>query len=411
MSRSGARLIASILLLGGVVGISMADPVGAATISNPVINITVTPTNPRLADALRTDVQWCVPDSAAAGDTFSIALPPELVQLPRGFDMRDPSGALVATAAIAGTPAVATFTFTDFVDTHVNVCGTAFFESRLDSSLVAGNTYTLRYVVDGGATFQPVITIRASGVANGRDSARKGAYFDDPTDECRTVMQGCLGWYIESQVGPFQSVTVTDDGLDNASFECSLLSVRLWSVDASGNLLNQFSAAASGVTVTTNCSPAGFDVTATNIPADRLLRVLIRATPNQPSPNGGALFRNVAVVTHVLSNSTADQDNVVAQRRTAQAGGDASGVLAPTTTTTTVPAVVDTTPSPTTTTIGSAALPPSPPIVPFSPPPNSALPATGSHGALLWVGLGMVLAGISLMIVSVRRREVGSEMT
>jgi len=277
--------------------------------------------------------------------------------------------------------------------------------------LIAGNTYTLRYVVDGGATFQPVITIAAGGVASGRDTARKGAFFDDPTDECRTVTQGCLGWYIETQVGPFQSVTVTDDGLVGASFECSLMSVRLWSVDAAGNLQSSFNPTAAGVTVTTNCSPTGFTVTATNIPANRLLRVLIRSTPNVPSASGGVTFRNVATVAQVFPNTTVDTDNVAAQRRTAEVGGDASGVLAPTTTTTTVPAVVDTTPAPTTTTIASAALPPLPPVVPFSPPPNSSLPATGSHGALLWVGLAMVLAGISLIIVSVRRREVGSEMT
>jgi len=408
MSRTGLKVIASALLLGGVAGVAAADRASAAVIPNPVINITVTPTNPRLADPVRTDVQWCIPDSAVAGDTFSIALPPELVQLPRGFDLRDPSGSLVATAAIAGTPAVATFTFTDFVDTHVNVCGTAFFESRLDSSLTVGNTHTLRYVVDGGAPFEPPITIRAGGATSGRDSARKGAFFNDPNDECRTVPQGCLGWYIESQLGPFQSVTVTDDGLDNALFECSLMSVRLWSVDASGNLQDQFNAAASGVNVTTTCSPTGFEVTATNIPADRLLRVLIRATPTVPAPNGGVTFRNVAIVTHVSSSTVVDTDNVTAQRRTAQAGGDASGVVPPTATTTTVPAVVDTTPASTTTTIASEAPVPTPPT-PFSPPPNSALPATGSHAGLLWASLVMVLAGISLMMVSVRRPQVRTD--
>jgi len=144
VGRIGSKLIGSLLLVAGAAGIAAANPVRAATIPNPVIDITVTPPNPRLSDPVRTNVQWCVPDSAANGDTFSIALPPELTGLPRGFDLRDPSGALVATASIAGTPGVATFTFTDFVDTHTNVCGTAFFESRLDSSLIPGNTYTLK---------------------------------------------------------------------------------------------------------------------------------------------------------------------------------------------------------------------------------------------------------------------------
>jgi LPXTG-motif cell wall-anchored protein len=157
------------------------------------------------------------------------------------------------------------------------------------------------------------------------------------------------------------------------------------------------------VTVTTTCDPNGFEVTATNIPADRLLRVIIHATPTQPSPNGGATFRNVAVVTHVFPTQVVDQDTVVAQRRTAAVGGDASGVLAPTTTTTLPP--VDTTPAPTTT-IGSAALPPTP-APPFVPPSNAPLPATGAHDVLLWVGVGMILAGVALVVVSSRRRRIG----
>jgi len=177
------------------------------------------------------------------------------------------------------------------------------------------------------------------------------------------------------------------------------MSVRLWSVDANGNLLSPSNAAAAGVTVTTTCTPAGFEGTATNIPADRLLRVLIRATPNQPAPNGGVTFRNVATVTHVSTTNAVDQDNVVGQRRTALAGGDANGVLP--TPTTTVP-TVDTTPASTTTSVATAVLPPAP--APFTPPPNAQLPATGSHGGLLWAGLVMVLTGIALMLVSVRRR-------
>jgi len=401
--RTGSKLFASCLLVGGVAGIAVGS-VDAATIPNPVLNITVTPTNPQLSDNVRTDVQWCVPDSTTAGDDFTIALAPELTGLPSGFNLLDPNGALVATASIAGAPAVATFTFTDYVDTHDNVCGTAFFESRLDSSLVPGNTYTLRYVVNGSATFEPQITIQPGGTVGGRNTAHKGSTITDPSDQCRTVTTGCIGWFVETRLGPLKSVTVTDNGLQNASFECSTISVRLWSVDASGKLQTSFSAAAAGVTTT--CTPAGFEVNATNIPADRLLRVLIRATPNQPAPNGGVTFRNTAIVTQVSSTNTVNQDNVAAQRRTATAGGDGNGVV-PTPTTT-----VDTTPASTTTTIANAVLPPAPPApaAPFTPPPNAQLPATGSHGALLWAGLVMVLAGMGLMLVSVRRREAASNV-
>ena len=404
-------LALSLIVAGAASGIVASMPVEAATIVDPVLDITVTPADPRLSDPVRTDVKWCVPDSASAGDTFSIALPPELVQLPKGFPLRDPNGFLVANATIAGNPAVATFTFTDYVDAHVNVCGTAFFESRLDSSLTPGQTYALTYVVNGVTTFEPVVTIRQGGTTSGRPSARKGAYFDDPTDECRTVATGCLGWYLETQLGPFSSITITDDGLVGATFECASMSVRLWSVDASGNLLTSFSPASAGVTVTTTCSPASFEVVATNIPANRLLRVLIRATPQALDAAGGVLFQNAALVTHVFPNLTVDQDSVAGQRRSARVGGDASGVQpVPTTTTAPPTTVAGQTPSaPTPTTSVVAALPPVPPTFPV--PPNAQLPATGSstNSSLFYAGICMLIAGASLLVAT-RRRNVRADV-
>ena len=71
-----------------------------------------------------------MPDSTTAGDTFRLALPPELMFLPNGFDVRDPDGLLVADVTLAGSPEVVTFTFTDYVNTRADVCGSAFFESR-----------------------------------------------------------------------------------------------------------------------------------------------------------------------------------------------------------------------------------------------------------------------------------------
>jgi LPXTG-motif cell wall-anchored protein len=397
-------LALSLIVAGAASSIVGSMPVEAATIPDPVTNITVTPADPRLSDSVRTDVTWCVPDATAAGDTFTIALPAQLVALPRGFPLRDPAGLLVANATIAGTPAIATFTFTDYVDTHVNVCGTAFFESRLDSSLTPGTTYTLTYVVNGVTTFEPTVTIRPGDTTTGRPTARKGGYFGDTTDECRTDATGCLGWYLESQLGPFSSITITDDGLAGATFECASLSVRIWSVDASGNLLNSFAPATVGVTVTTDCSPTSLQVVATNIPANRLLRVLIRATPQTIDPAGGVLFQNAALVTHVFPNQTVDTDNVAGQRRSARVGGDANGVQPPPPATT-VPApttVAGQTPSAPTTSV-VAALPPVPPTFPV--PPNAQLPATGSssNSSLFFAGICMLIAGASLLVAARRR--------
>lgn len=378
-----------------VVGLMTAH---AAVINDPVTSITVTPSNPRLNDPVRTDIVWCIPDSATAGDTFSVSLPPQLTQLPNGFGLRDPDGVLVANATIAGTPAVATFTFNDYVDTHNNVCGTAFFESRLDASLVPGTSYTLTYVVNGTTTFQPVITVLPAGVPAGRTTAKKGAFFSDTTDECRTVADACIAWYVESQLGPFQSVTVTDDGLADATFNCDRLTVTLWSVDASGNLAQAFSPASQGTTVQSTCTTTAFQVVATNIPSARLLRVVIRATPAQLNPLGGVTFQNSATVAHT-SNGVVDTDDVVGVRRSALVGGDASGVILPPTTTAAPPVT-----EPATTTTVVAALPPVPGAVPPSSAGGPVLPATGSNYTLVYLGIALLIGGASLMVVA-RRRE------
>lgn len=372
-------------------------PAQAAVIPNPVIAITTTPANPQLTDAIRTDVQWCVPNGTTAGDSFEIALPPELSSLPRGFDLRDPTGLVVANVTISGQPAVASFTFTNYVDTHLDVCGTAFFESHLVTTLVPGTTYVLTYVVNHVTGFTTSITPSASAAPTGRASARKNGFFTDTTDECRTTATACIGWSIESQLGPFQTVTVDDTAASGLSFECGTVSVLLWSVDANGDLLNSFDPTAAGATVAVTCTPTTLQVVGSNIPAARLMRVLVRATPQAVNAAGGVTFTNSATVTHVV-NATPVVDNVTTQRRSVMVGGNANGVLPPATTTTTT--TIAPAASATTTTVATAALPPLPPT---PPQPPGELPATGANGALLSLGIASVAAGLLLMILATRR--------
>ena len=185
------------------------------------------------------------------------------------------------------------------------------------------------------------------------------------------------------------------------------MTVLLWSVDANGNLLNSSTPAAGTVTVT--CSTTSLQVVGSNIPADRLMRVLLRATPQLLNAAGGVTFTNSATVTHAL-NQTVNVDNVAASRRSALVGGDANGNLPPATTTTTLPpdttttAVAPVAPAPgaTTTTVLTAALPPVPPTFP---PPPAQLPATGANGTLFGAGVVTFLAGTLLMLVATRRRR------
>ena len=155
--RRGLAIAAALSLLG--VGAFASRAVHAAVIEGAVTEITVTPTNPRPNDPIRTTIAWCVPDGTQEGDTFSIEMPEQLGGFPPSFPLTDPSGELVATATIGGDPVTAIFTMTDYAETHIGVCGDAFFESRLTADDVANTTQTLTYVVNGSITFERVIEI------------------------------------------------------------------------------------------------------------------------------------------------------------------------------------------------------------------------------------------------------------
>jgi LPXTG-motif cell wall-anchored protein len=152
--------------------------------------------------------------------------------------------------------------------------------------------------------------------------------------------------------------------------------------------------------VQTTCSATGFQTVVTNVPANLLVRAVIRATPNALDALGGVNYTNVATITHVTSAGASTTDNVNGQRRSSRVGGDANGVNAPTTTvattapsTTEAPAVLPPLPSSTTTTAPSFASSP-------------VLPATGSnHDTLLLVGVGLFLLGAT-MSVAARREQV-----
>ena len=388
----------------------------AQEIPDPVIDVIVTPQNPRLGERIRTDVEFCVPDSTTEGDTFSVTLPSELTFLPSGFDVRDPDGLLVADATLAGAPFVVTFTFTDYVDTRTDVCGSAFFESRFDDTLTVGEDRRLVYTVNDDV-FDFVITPRERLGTVGDDIVGKGGFFTDPTDECRTSVDSCLEWRVRSRVGPYDSVQISDAPISGITFECDQIEVTLRRVEANGELGPLVSLEAAGVTTTVQCGP-GVDVTVNDLPAGLIVRLVLRGTPDAPSPAGGVTYENSAVITHIVGDEIVDRDEVSIRHRSSLVGGEAVGVT-PATTTTTTTAPTTTTAAPTTTTIaptttttivesgaptttttiaGSGA-----PTTTVPPTVSPQLPATGSGQRLAPAAAVLLLAGVALVTVASRR--------
>src|ERR1700749_2382178 len=85
----------------GVV-VASGGSAGAASIAGAITNVTITPTNPAPHGQVTTDISWCVPNGTAAGDTFTLTLPPQLQGLPSGFQLVDgtPAHNVIANAVI-----------------------------------------------------------------------------------------------------------------------------------------------------------------------------------------------------------------------------------------------------------------------------------------------------------------------
>jgi LPXTG-motif cell wall-anchored protein len=416
----------SVGLVAAVSLFAVSNLASAAELTNVTLDVTVSPTSVDPGDTIRTDVEFCVPDSATAGDTFSLTLATQLTQLPSSITLKDPDGAVVAVATIGGTPAVATFELTSYVDQRVDVCGTAFFESRLSSSVAANTTQTLTFVLSGGATYDTDVTVGNPDIGIDRTTARKSGVFTDTGDQCRTTLDSCMSWFVESRPGPFASVTITDDGLVDASFVCSSLSVRLWTLNPDGTRAGAVLPGAVGATISTqDCTASSVDVTVLDVPDNVIVRSLVNATPSFATAGGDVSFQNVASVTHVDGNSGTTTDTVTGRFRSSAAGGEASGVVPPSTTTTTTTspattttttttaevtttstepevdqgAVTTTTMAPATTTTAAAAGAATTTLAPV-------LPATGqSSGSLVIAAFVFALAGVAMVAAS-RRRPV-----
>lgn len=293
---------------------------GAAELSGVFRVVTTTPTNPTNSDPIRTTVSWCVPNTATAGDTFTLTLPPQLVGGPSSVTLRDPAGAVVATAAISSTiPPVVTFTLTDYAQTHRNICGSAWFESGLASHVAPGSTQELVYRTSDGTTFTNVITVQPPFVVDRRGPDKWGA-FSVPADQCRTNGTDCLIWTITTPAGPFEAAVVSDTAMAGTTFDCPTLQVELYTVGADGHLVDPQPYTGS---VDIDCSPASFTVTLGPAAEGKVIQVRVKT--NVLADNaGGVTYQNTATVTLTVNGyeKTFTRNGSL---RSGSAGGEGSG--------------------------------------------------------------------------------------
>ncbi len=383
------KLLAAVCLAGTAATTLFASSAQASTVGGAVKSVTVTQMDNSTYRFLSVHMTWCVPDTSQAGDTFTLALPPQLTALTKGFAMQDPSGKTVANAKVAAD--LATFTLTDYLATHIAVCGTAYFDEAFNLNSVPANKSTTVTYRSGGTDFTTVLTPRPSGVIT-RGSALKFGAWTNPTAQDSITPVGALHWMIDTPQAPpggYSNVVFADTSGLGQAFDCPTLTLSIGTPDTLGIFSN-------GVAVPSShyvnvCSASGIKVTATAaVPRGELLHLSVLATVTDPHLNAYTDTASVGVNRGVQQTSKAQ-----AVLRTS-AGGNGAGTLRTTGVVLTPPSkVVSTPPS------GFAFTPPSP-LVPLA--------VTGTPAQLLLsLAVSLTALGVLLLVAASRMRPTPRE--
>jgi hypothetical protein len=267
--QAATRLAAAALVT--MLGLVLGPGLPAATavpITGAITSVTVTPADPLPGEDLRLDLTWAVPDSAEHGDTFTMDLPDELRRITGEFTLTDDDGTVVATAVVA--PGLVTFTLTEYVDTHDNVHGSAFFWVRLDHETAAGERVLDFGEVSTTITVQDPEGLGGSGEVVFIDrthASKRGFWWDEEANQW-DVEGDNLRYWIEAPVGPFDMVTFRDTlggGQQNICVGNRKPKVLFQKVDASGKYKDgPTDAPLADVSVT--CTDTTLLVTVKNVP-------------------------------------------------------------------------------------------------------------------------------------------------
>lgn len=319
--RTAAALAVAAFAVCWLVGGFLSPHAAAAEIDGAITNVTLTPPAAGPGDPIRVDVDWAVPDSAGAGDTFTLTLPPQLTSLTTSFDLTAPGGAVLAHATVVN--GVVTFTLTDYADTHNGLHGDAFFSVKWNTTTT---TTTGPISLDFGTTTTVFHRTEIKNPAVGtidRTEPRKTGHWVTPG-----VTNGpdALEWVIDSPNGPFDKATFDDTPGPGQAIDCSTLEFQLGSgLDANGQA-SQFRPLQASKVISSTCSATSLTAATGPILADQIVRIRYAVDITDPTL---PVYTNAV---HVTVDST-DYGTVTDRVKVTQAGGGGSGTRSPTSTT------------------------------------------------------------------------------
>ena len=367
MRRTRTVTSVSACLALSAVGIAAA-PVDAADLADPITELTVSGQAAVPGDVLTLSAAWQVPDHSAAGDSFTLHLPAELVPLATDFPLATEAGDVVATAHVADGKV--TVTLTDFVTTHpINIHGSLRFSARVVDSAQPGTRITVSW---GGQT--RVITVgQGEGIGPGPSEPNKYMW----------QREGTVGSAIDIP-GQLSDAVVTDRP-ENMRIICSSLSITTGEIHDGA-----YPTAWEPVTPRElSCTEEGFVLGLPEIEADTMTHIVYDSVPVQGATEAvntydvvGAQRHGGGTVTKTLLNgsgsASAEEDRLPVTP---------APTVTPTPTATPTPSV-PAQPSPSTSTpvepsptpSSSASTPPTP-SAPTEPSPTTGIPEEPSPSA------------------------------
>lgn len=297
-SGTGLRRAIGLLVTGLLVGgaaFGAALPASGAVVDGVITSITVREDEVGVLSRVTTDIEWCAPDGTASGDTVTVQLPAQLRSWPASFPLHDPQGDVVADAVIVDR--LMTLTFSDYVDAHENVCGSAFVAATMGS--YGDSTQTLVYTVNERDVFRDTVAVRPQNNPD-RTSVYKRIGWKDESDQCRIDTDNCIRWRVQTPIGPLTDLTVVDT-LGSATgsyvsgqvFDCSVAPVAVIGDDS---LVNPFMAHRQPFVDFTmvSCDESGWVAHIPEVPAGKIVEITMVVDAARSS--GGIRYANTARV-------------------------------------------------------------------------------------------------------------------
>jgi Big-like domain-containing protein len=306
-------MLAIVAIALAALSVLMPRRASAAVIHGAITHVTVSPVDGSVYDPVTVDVNWCIPDGTVAGDTFSLTLPSQLKSTRNVFEVKDPSGAIVATAVKAD--GVVTFTFTEWAESHNNVCGTAYFNDSYDLSNIEVNAPNELVFDTGDGLFKQVTTPKQqTGVTTRPKALKYGSWADD--SETR------IDWNIDTPTAPsggWKGAKFEDVSPAGQEFDCQSIRLQIGTVGPNNNFVFEASVPPADYTVT--CSPTALLVTtAIAINEGQLLHLRVATVVTETSES---TYRNSATVT--VGGNVGTPTNGAVLRSTAGGAADGNG--------------------------------------------------------------------------------------